>query len=55
MMLDRSDANAQNQAMVFSQAVMEEKRSLLNESRNPDFTYKAKVGEIFDFTHFFNF
>lgn len=32
LMLDRSDANAPNQAMVFSQAVMEGKRSLLDES-----------------------
>ena len=36
LMLDRSDANAPNQAMVFSQAVMEGKRSLLNESGHSD-------------------
>ena len=36
LMLDRSDANAPNQAMVFSQAVMEGKRSLLDESGHSD-------------------
>lgn len=36
LMLDRSDANAPNQAMVFSQAVMAGKRSLLNESGHSD-------------------
>ena len=35
-MLDRSDSNAPNQAMVFSQAVMEGKRSLLDASGHPD-------------------
>ena len=36
LMLDRSDSNAPNQAMVFSQAVMEGKRSLLDASGHPD-------------------
>lgn len=36
LMLDRSDANASNQAMVFSQAVMRGKHSLLNESGHLD-------------------
>ena len=41
LMLDRSDANAPNQAMVFSQAVIQEKTKLLEESGHDDL-----VGEI---------
>lgn len=36
LMLDRSDANAPNQAMVFSQAVMMEKQALLEETGHND-------------------
>ncbi len=36
LMLDRSDSNAPNQAMMFSQTVMNEKISYLTESKNED-------------------
>ena len=43
LMLGRSDANAPNQVTVFSQAAMEGKCSLLNESGHSEFTYKVML------------
>lgn len=59
LMLDRSDTNAPNQAMVFSQAVMEGKRSLLNESGHSALTETItldspvpyKIGQLLELLH----
>lgn len=59
LMLDRSDTNAPNQAMVFSQAVMEGKRSLLDESGHSALTETItldspvpyKIGQLLELLH----
>lgn len=59
LMLDRSDTNAPNQAMVFSQAVMEGKLSLLDESGHSALTETItldspvpyKMGQLLELLH----